>query len=439
MKKNPQQYDGMGGGMGPGGPGGARGRFNQFINIRTFRSLKNTAFRFYWGAALCQMASMNMQMVARSYLIYDVYDSEAILGYMALCNAGPMIFLSLYGGVIADRLPKKFVMIAGQLVSAVVSLAIAFVLMSGYINADNPGSWWVLAVAAFFQGTVMGLMMPARQAMVPEIVGQEQLLNALSLNTVGMSGMRFIAPAVGGFLIFAFDYAAVYFTMTGIYLLAVFLTTFLPSVRTTRIVNLQRNSALADIREGFRYLRHQKDIIFILVFTLIAVLLSMPYMILMPVFAKDILQVGASGYGVLMSVSGIGAIIGAVTLASLPNKKRGLLLLISSLVIGCSLASFAFSTSWPLSLGLMVIVGLGTTGRMTLGNTLIQYYVEDEYRGRVMSIYMMEFGLTSFSAFIAAQVSETIGVQWVIGGLAMVLAFISLLALLFVGRIRRLD
>jgi MFS family permease len=127
-------------------------------------------------------------------------------------------------------------------------------------------------------------------------------------------------------------------------------------------------------------------------------------------------------------------------LASLPNKKRGLLLLVSALIIGLSLTGFAFSSSWPLSLGLIVIVGLGTTGRMTLGNTLIQYYVDNEYRGRVMSIYMMEFGLTSFGTFAAGLMADTaIGVQWTVGGFAMVLIAISMAALVFAKRLRRLD
>jgi MFS family permease len=225
--------------------------------------------------------------------------------------------------------------------------------------------------------------------------------------------------------------------MTGVYLLAVVLASFLPRTGTT---TLRGAGALADIKEGLKYLRHQTTIVYILLLTLFAVVLSMPYMMLMPVFTDDILKVGADGYGILMSVSGIGSIVGSIALASMPNKKRGLLLLISSFTIGIFLTGFAFSTSWPLSLGLIVFVGLGTTGRMTLGNTLIQYYVDPEYRGRVMSVYMMEFGLTSFGTVIAGVLADTaIGVEWTVGGFAMALTAVSLLALVFVGRIRRLD
>ncbi len=180
-------------------------------------------------------------------------------------------------------------------------------------------------------------------------------------------------------------------------------------------------------------------VVFILIFTLFAVVLSMPYFFMMPVFADDILKVGASGMGWLMSISGIGAIIGSTTLASLPNKKRGAILLASCVILGLALVTFSFSSSYNLSLTLMVVVGLGQTGRMTLGNTLLQYYTVDEYRGRVMSIYMMEFALISFGTFAAGLLAESMGIQWAIGGLAMSLVLLSILALAFVPRIRNLD
>ena len=142
---------------------------------------------------------------------------------------------------------------------------------------------------------------------------------------------------------------------------------------------------------------------------------------------------------VLMSVSGIDTIAGSIALTPLPNKKRGAILLVSSLILGLALVGFSFSSSWYPSLALMVFVGLGQAGRMTLGNTLLQYYVEDEYRGRVMSVYMMEFGLTSFGTFSAGLIAEAMGVQWALGGFATVLVILSILTLVFVPRLRRLD
>jgi MFS family permease len=160
---------------------------------------------------------------------------------------------------------------------------------------------------------------------------------------------------------------------------------------------------------------------------------------MLPFIAEDVLHVDAAGGGLLLSISGVGAIVASVILASLPNKKRGLMLLASCVILGLALAGFSFSSYFYLSLALMVFVGMGQTGRMTLSNTLIQYYVENEYRGRVMSIYMMEFGLTSFGVFAAGVMAESIGAQWAIGGFAIALLVLSLLAVTFLQRIRRLD
>jgi len=432
VKKEVDEYRGGYTGLGVAGGGEAR------ISLRkqTFSSLKNPVYRLYYGGMLGQMASMNMQLIARSLLIYRLTGSAAILGGMSLAHAIPLLFLSLFGGVIADRVQKKYVMLIGQVASAVVSLGVAFALTLGYLSAERTGSWWILVVASLLQGTIMGLMMPSRQAIVREIVSEEQLMNAVALNTLGMNFLRLLAPAVTGFLIDAFNFAAVYYAMTGMYLMSVVFIVFMPLTST---MTLRGSGTLADIREGLLYIRRETTIFLILVFTLFIVLLSMPYMFMMPIFADDILKVGATGMGVLISVSGIGAIIGSLALASLPNKKRGGMLLVSGLILGLALVGFSFSSSWYLSLALIAFVGLGQTGRMTLGNTLLQYYTEDKYRGRVMSLYMMEFGLTSFGTFAVGLMAEAMGVQWALGGFAMVLVFMSILALAFVPRIRRLD
>ena len=405
-------------------------------NLGTFRSLTNPVFRLYFTAMLGQMAAMNMQMVTRSLLVYRLTGSATILGVMSLANSLPMLVFSLFGGVIADRVQKKYVLLLGQAVSGVISLVIALSLSLGYLSMGRAGSWWILAVASAAQGLVMALMMPSRQAMIPEIVGEEQLMNAVALNTFGMNILRLLAPAFAGFFIFAFGFGAVYYAMTGMYLLAVFFVALMPKTGT---MTIQGRGALADIRDGLDYIRRQTTVFLVLVLTLVMVLLSMPYMMLLPVFTEDILNVGELGLGFLVAVSGVGAIAGSLVLASLPNRKRGLMLILSGLVLGLALVGFSFSNTLLLSMVMIVFVGVGQTGRMTLANTLLQYYVADEYRGRVMSLYMMEFGLTSFAVFFAGVLTDSIGVQWAVGGLAIALVVVSILALAFVRPIRDLD
>lgn len=405
-------------------------------NLRTLSSLRNRVYRYYYGGILGQMASMNMQMIARSLLAYRLAGSPAILGIMALAHSLPVLSLSLLGGVIADRLPEKYVLIVGQACSAVVALGVAIALTLGYLSVAHASSWWILVVASLLQGIIMGLMMPSRQSIIAEIVDEEHLMNAVALNGLGMNLLRITAPALAGFFIDAFGFKSIYYTMTGLYLMSVIFIALMP---LTKPVTVRGLGVLKDLKSGLRYVRHETTVFFILVFVLFAVVLSMPYMFLMPIFADDILQVGAKGMGILISVSGIGAITGSVVLASLPNRRRGAMLLVSGVVLGLALTGFSFSTSMPLSLFLIAIIGLGHSGRMALANTLLQYYVAPDYRGRVMSIYLMEFGLMSFGVFFASILAERIGVEWSVGGFALILALVYLLALAFVPRIRNLD
>ena len=185
-----------------------------------------------------QRAAMNMQMMARSLLIYRLTGSATILGAMALANALPRLFLSLFGGIIADRVQKKYVLLIGQASSAAVSLGVALTLTLGYLSPERSGSWWVLVAASVLQGAIQGLMVPSRQAIIPEIVSEEQLMNAVALNTLGMNILRLMAPAATGFLIDAFDFQSVYYGMTIMYLMAVTFITFLPLTSTTSISRL---------------------------------------------------------------------------------------------------------------------------------------------------------------------------------------------------------
>ena len=440
--------NGHGGGAPPttyaqGGMGGYRGGGTvSWRNLRTFTSFKYPAFRLFYGAVIGQMAAMNMQMVARALLVYELTGSGFALSIMALGNAAPMLFFSLFGGVIADRVEKKYVLLLGQAASAVVSLAVAFTLMTGLMSEERSGSWLLLVVAALVQGTIMGLMMPSRQAMIADIVGQEELMNAVALNTFGMNAMRLLAPVPVGFIIYFMGYDAVYFVMTAMYIVAVIFIALMPK---SGVVSLRGRGAIRDVADGLRYVKGERTILMVLAVIFVVTLLSMPYMMLLPALTEDVLGIDERGYGFLLMMSGVGAMIGSIVLASLPNKKRGLMLILGSLVLGIALVGMFFSASWmpgyalPLAFGFIFFVGIGQTARMTLGNTLLQYYVQDEYRGRVMSLMMMEFGLTSFGVVFAGIMTDLIGVQWAVGGMAILLIGFSAYAILFMPRIRRLD
>ena len=424
---------------------GGRGKATQnrfsLRNLRTFTSLKNSNYRFYFFGMVGQWGAMNMQMVSKSLLLYRLTGSATLLGTMALASAIPQILFSLFGGAIADRVSKKMVLQVGQLASAAVSLSVGVCLTTGYLSAENPSSSWVLIAQSALQGSIMALMMPSRSAIIPEIVGGPQVMNAMALNSLGMNTLRLLAPAAAGFLIDLAGFEVIFYSMSGLYIFAVILTSFIRTERSGRSAGsvTKRTSALEDIKDGVKYILHERPVFAVLAFTLVVVVLSMPYQMLMPIFADDILKVGASGMGLLMSVSGIGAMAGSLVIASLPNRKRGLILLASSVLLGTALAAFAFSKSMSLSLGIMVFVGLGQAGRMTLGTTLLQSYADERYFGRVMSVNMLDMGLSSLGTFAAGILAEDLGASLAIGGFAALLALLSLLSLAFLGRVRKLE
>ena len=403
--------------------------------LKTFNSFGSAPFRFYYSGALGHQASMSMQQIANGLLLERLTGSPAILGIMSLANAIPTLALSLLGGVIADRIEKKILVLVGQASLVLLAIAVAIALGVGYLSPAHGGSWWILVVYSGLQGAIMGLAMPARAAMIFDIVSGDQLLNAISLNFMGMNALQLIAPLAAGFLIQDFDFKSVYYAMTAFFLLAVVLFAFVPR---TGVKPAAGRSAVADVKKGLRYVWQDKKIRLVLFISFISIVLGSPWGLLAPFFVDDILHVGAEGLGVLMSVSGVGAILASVVLASLPNRNRGLMMLVGGLFLGMALCGFAASGLWPVSLILIALVGIGGTVNGTMANTLVQYHTEAAYQGRVMGLFNMQFGLASFGNFASGLIGQRFGVQWAVGGFALVLVLITALALIWMPRVRKL-
>jgi MFS family permease len=380
-----------------------------------------------------------MQGTARSLLVYRLTDSALLLGFSAVFNFIPVVFLSPIGGILADRLKKKYVVMAGQAMQTFMALILAIPLSLGYLESDHPASWWILGIAFLLDGTCMGLTGPSFQAMVREIVEAEQVMNAVALGSLAMNILRFAAPLATGFIISGYGFATVFYIMAVLYVIGLIIFAFIPAVTPQKQSGIKRTRSLVDIKNGFSYIRGQSTLLMILVFFSIGTLFSMPYGSLMPIFSDDILKVGDAGYGMLISASGMGATVVSAILASVPNKKRGAIMLAGSILLGVTLAGFAFSTVWFVSLVLIFLVGFGDTIRNTVTNTLLLYYSDNAYWGRVMSIQLMIFGASSIGVLLASFVAEKVGVRWVIGCLALALVFVSIAATIFVPKLRRLD
>jgi MFS family permease len=419
----------------------------------TFAALKLRAYRIFFGALLMQMTAMNMQMVARSWFMYELTGSAVLLGAVGLGSALPMLTISLFGGVLADRIRKKSILVAGQFASAMVALGIAISITVGAVT------WIHLLVAAVFQGLVLALMMPARQALIYELVGADTLMNAIALNAAAMNFIRLTSPAIAGFFIAFWSVEGVYYMMAVLYVIGFMFALRLPRSGTDR---LRESTTIEELTDGLRYIRHNADVLAVLVLTLLATVLSMPYLFLLPMFARDIFMVDVSNFGrlaswpligslltalgessarqgLLISVSGLGALAGSLFVASMSSRKRGLLFLLSLLLTAVSLMAFSATGSYPLALIFFIAMGLGQAGRMALSNTLLLSNTDDIHQGRVMSVYMMNWGITMVGVFFVGILADRVGVQLAVGGTAGLLAVITLYYLLLTPRIRRLD
>jgi MFS family permease len=333
-------------------------------------------------------------------------------------------------------MPKKYLLTTGRAALAVSALGNALMLSFGYLSPAHPSSWWILVVSAALQGTASGLTQPALMSIIPEIVSEQRVMNAISLSSMGQNILRLVGPALAGFLIDTYGFAIVFYLMTGLYLMDTVWTCFLPR---TNVQATRRGSPLTDMRDAFRYIRRETIFLFIVVFALCHVVAGQPYQQLLPVFTESILKVSASKLGLMNSVSAVGSLLGSLIFASLPNKKRGLMLIFSGVLMGLSVLVFSFSRWWYLSLAMMPLIGLGPTMHYTMTTTLIQSYVKPEYRGRMQGLSAMASGLATFGTFLAGIMSDSLGVQWAVGGLALLLTFISIVFLTFATRLRKLD
>lgn len=410
------------------------------LTFHTFDSLSHRSFRWYFFSMFGWFASMNMQMLVRGVIVYNLTGSYAALGLISLANAIPGLFLSLPGGLLADRAPKKLVVQAGQTANMAVCGAIAFLLLTNMLVFEH------LVACAVLQGAINAIIMPARQSMIPEIVEDERLMNAVALNSAGMNVMRLAAPALGGVLLATLGPGWVYLTMGTLYGVGAL---FLMPVRNRELTDEERETinayndhksgSVRDIIEGCKYIRRDTAVAMILLANFLIVLVSMPYQMMLPGFAKDVLDAGDSQIGLLMSLTGIGSLAGSLVIASMPERNRGRVLLISSLFLGMAMLAFSASSWYWLTAAIVIAIGIGQAGRMSLSNVLIQSYTASEYRGRVMSVYMLEFSLVSFGTFLVGVLANVVGAQVALGGTALALMALTLFYLLFVPRMRRLN
>lgn len=400
--------------------------------LRTFSSLRHRNFRWFWLGMLAAFSASQMEHLARAWLVYIMTDSALALGGITAAAGLPTLVVSPLAGVITDRVDRRNLLLVTRVCVGIIILAMGLVILSGLVQ------FWHILVAAVLSASIFAFGGPAQQAMVPELVETQDVMNAVALNAAGMNMTRIVAPALAGALIPLIDVGGVYIIAVVCYLWVVFTLLMIPPLGPPK--GSARSAVWHEMADGFRYMRGNSTALTLLTMAFGYMIFGMPFMILLPVFARDVFKVGAPGLGLFSTASGIGALVGSLGVASLGNiKQKGLLLLAVSFVVGSAQVVFANAGSFPLALGCLAISGFASSFAMALNNTLLMTKVSREMLGRVMSIYMMTFGLMPFAALPAGALAQAIGAPLTvtIGSLLLIVTFAGLA--IFVPEIRRLS
>ena len=385
----------------------------------TLRALRHRNFQLFFSGQLISLTGTWMQSVAQAWLVYSMTKSALLLGTVGFASQIPVFLVAPFGGITADRVNRQRLVIATQTCSMILAGILAWLTLSGRVHV------WHIFLLAGLLGVVNAFDIPGRQAFLIDMVGKEDLMNAIALNSSMFNGARVIGPAVAGILVARIGEGWCFAANSFSYI-AVLIGLLLMKVRS--VPRTSNRSPMEDIIEGFRWVNRTKIIRSLLFLIGLVSLVGMPYTVLMPVFADKILHGGARGLGILMGATGVGALFGALTLAAKTGiKGLGRWVTITCATLGISLFLFSFSTSFWLSAALLLPCGYSMMLQMACSNTLIQTIVPDHLRGRVMSLYSMMFmGMAPFGAFFGGALANRIGAPMTVavGGIACVLGAI---------------
>jgi MFS family permease len=381
--------------------------------VHTFESLGIRDYRLLWLSQVTTAMGQWMDQTSRSWLIYMLTGSPLHLGLVSMTRGIPMLLFGVVAGIAADRYGRKAQLVIAQVVNAVLNVILATLILTGQIQE------WHIYVTAFLAGTAQAFQQPARQALINDLVGQDHLLNAVALSSAAMNLSRSVGPAVCGVLIAAFGVDVSYYTQAVFYALAtVWLIQIKVPESSIAIVNSNRStnqSFFSSAREGFAYIASNRIILALMILGLAPILMGMPYQSLMPIFAIDVLHGDARTQGLLLTGMGIGAVIGALTIASLGRRQgSGKLLIAGAACFGISLIFFSRSPVLWMSMCFTFLAGLSNSGYTSQDQTIIQTITASEVRGRVLGVYLLNRGLMPLGSLIAGALANFLGGPWAV-------------------------
>jgi MFS family permease len=348
-----------------------------------FSALYIRDFRLFWIGQLISLSGTWMQSVAQGWLVYSLTKSPFYLGIVAASASLPILLFTFLGGIVADRFPKRNLLLLTQ------GLSILPALTLGILAHLNVVTVWQVALLAFFLGTINAFDIPVRQSFLIEMVGKGHILNAIALNSAAFHGARMIGPVIAGLSITYFGIPACFY-INALSFIAVI--TALSMMRTRGDLMVKSEGIIKDFMKGIHFIRSNKKIVHVIILIAFFSFIGIPYITLLPVFAEDVFHKGARGFGFLVSASGIGALTAAIGLAvrgDIKNKTR--FMSVAALCFSVSLVLFSVSRNFYGSLLIIMFLGWGMVSYLACANSYIQLSVPDELRGRVMSVYSFVF------------------------------------------------
>ena len=381
----------------------------------TFASLENPTYRLLWLGGLVSFLAVQMEFIARGWLAYELTGSNAGLGAVFLGFGVPMLLLTPWGGVVADRLPKRKVLIACQLTLASSSAALAATVLLDITE------YWMLIAAAVLQGVGFSFLGPARMAFTGELVGKERLANAIVLQQMSMNGTRVFGPSIAGALIGvrAFGVGGVYAVTACLLLVAVSVTFRLPAGNpaTGRPVR----SPFEELRDGVSYVRRRPLLRLLVLTSFLVVMVAFPYVVFLPVLASEVYDVGSSGYGVLSACSAVGALGASVFIASRADGPTAWRTQAAAgAVFALGVAVLGVSSSYAVGLLAVLVVGAASSGFQSLNNALVLSSSDPAYHGRVQSLMMLSFSGFGIAALPIGLLADAIGVTTTLAGMGAI-------------------
>jgi MFS family permease len=373
------------------------------LRVSTFDSLRHRDYRLLWTGVLFTSGGMWMEQVALNWLVYDMTGSAVQLGVLNGLRALPSLVTGLLGGVAADRMDRKRLMIWTQWV-----LLVLYTILAAIILLDRVAVWHLM-LFTLATGVVWTFNQPVRQAILPRLVPKEDLMNAVALQSAAFNMTRVIGPAVGGLLI-ALIGAGGAIAAEAVTWVAVLALTYPMRVPPLPPRAPDAPGVRHDLAEGLRYVARTPAVRGLLVMAMLPFVLIMPYMTLLTIFAKEIFHMDVAGLGLLMSISGVGALAATLGVASLGHfSGKGRLLFAAAVTMSVTLIGFALSPWLPLSYLALIAVSGSSMAYMALSNTLVNLIVPDAFRGRVMSVYMLDRGLMPLGSLFAGVVAAVWG------------------------------